>query len=786
MGSRMLVQLSWTESQEWDKPLSDRLQKLWNKWTLDTEGVHTIKVPRCIKTRFKPYTNQMLIVTTDASTVALAAAAYMRTEYADGTFSCVLVGARGKVAPIKKPETVARLELAAAAIGVELAKDICIAYRMDATKVRYFTDSLTVLWWLRSCKPLTIFVATRVCRILDQSHVNQWSHIRTHLNPADLPTRLLDVAELRESTLWWEGAPFFQLPEDKWPTPPPMQETADVRAEQRKLESVLDGINLTHIVVPRSATDAAWLKLLGRWSSLAKARRMITWLRTFGHWAATRKFRTWNRESLTEVFQREHAAVRTHVIRLTQRQGLGDLEAGRNCHAPTPEKYRDVMPFKDIRGIWRVQGRLKHLRSLHPDVQFPILLPREGALTKAIVAEIHENLGHHGGRRTLLAEVRREFWIPQGVKVARRVIDDCQHCLSRNPVRLCQSQAPLHWSRWVLNKDAVNSGEMVSVNVFEHVGVDMAGPWETKNAPGKARHKRYAIIFSCLVTRMCNIEFVWGASGKECAMAFSRHCNRYRRPATVHSDRGTNFVRCSSEISELEAVWRQHAAELAIKTPEIKWRFSPAYSPRWTGHTEIQVRLVKQALLSVVRWPKHLLQDQELMTLFTEAQKMVNSRPLHDVSVSPHDWPPLRPQDFLLMNRPTLGLPPWNPNANYELRGEHWELDRAYKEVCDRFYTEYLLNLQQLKKNESETQEPHVGDIVVLTPPPTTDASVAMGVITAIYPGADGKPRAVDIERRRNGEVKKHERTLDGFLLLPQRSSPAEDRFLREETVMRV
>ena len=125
---------------------------------------------------------------TDASSQAQAAAAYL---WCEGLERCEgnLWGSKQRVSSINRADSISRLELEGALTGVELARQICCAMAWDMGRVLYFTDSTTVLWWLRTERELDVFVGNRVCKILDLSNLNQWYHIRTELNPADIPTR---------------------------------------------------------------------------------------------------------------------------------------------------------------------------------------------------------------------------------------------------------------------------------------------------------------------------------------------------------------------------------------------------------------------------------------------------------------------------------------------------------------------------------------------------------------------------------------------------------------------
>ena len=51
------------------------------------------------------------------------------------------------------------------------------------------TDSTTVLQWLNSTSNHPIFIANRVCEILEHASVDEWHHVALSDNPADAGTR---------------------------------------------------------------------------------------------------------------------------------------------------------------------------------------------------------------------------------------------------------------------------------------------------------------------------------------------------------------------------------------------------------------------------------------------------------------------------------------------------------------------------------------------------------------------------------------------------------------------
>ena len=75
---------------------------------------------------------------------------------------------------------------------------------------------------------------------------------------------------------------------------------------------------------------------------------------------------------------------------------------------------------------------------------------------------------------------------------------------------------------------------------FSNTGVDYFGPFEVKFM--RKTMKRWCCLFTCLTTRAVHIEVVPSLEAETCLTASTRFIARRGKPATILSDKGTNFV----------------------------------------------------------------------------------------------------------------------------------------------------------------------------------------------------------------------------------------------------
>ena len=177
--------------------------------------LNNIKVPRYYAKLSSSAVHMELHGFSDASASAYAAVIYVRTVSTQGKTSVQILASKTKVAPIKK-QSIPRLELMAALLLSRLAHTIVTVLHMEI-KTFYWTDSMSLLYWIQHNKAWKQYLGTRVREIQHLTNKEQWHHCPGVLNPADLPSRGLGASELVNCRMWWEGPAFLRIKSDKWP-----------------------------------------------------------------------------------------------------------------------------------------------------------------------------------------------------------------------------------------------------------------------------------------------------------------------------------------------------------------------------------------------------------------------------------------------------------------------------------------------------------------------------------------------------------------------------------------
>ncbi|GFW47584.1 integrase catalytic domain-containing protein [Trichonephila clavipes] len=142
-----------------------------------------------------------------------------------------------------KQISIPRLELCGAVLAAKLMKKVKEALNLQITAVHFWSDSTIVISWIhRESRELKTFVANRVSKIHQLSSRDQWHHIASEQNPADVLSRGLLPEELRDDSLWWHSPELLQSTYSTTVIAEPTQREGfdcELRVSERTLETSL-------------------------------------------------------------------------------------------------------------------------------------------------------------------------------------------------------------------------------------------------------------------------------------------------------------------------------------------------------------------------------------------------------------------------------------------------------------------------------------------------------------------------------------------------------------------
>ena len=147
---------------------------------------------------------------------------------------------------------------------------------------------------------------------------------------------------------------------------------------------------------------------------------------------------------------------------------------------------------------------------------------------------------------------------------------------------------------------------------------------------------------------------------------FYRMVNRRGLPREILSDNGTNFVAAEKGLQELVAVLDREKIAQATANKGVIWQFNPPHAPHVGGVHETMIKAAKRAVDVVLGNAD--VTDEELVTAFTGAEALLNSRPLTYQSANLEDDIPLTSNHFLIGQIGSQFAPESVDNTSFSLK----------------------------------------------------------------------------------------------------------------------
>ena len=293
-----------------------------------------------------------------------------------------------------------------------------------------------------------------------------------------------------------------------------------------------------------------------------------------------------------------------------------------------------------------------------------------------------------------------------------------------------QQMAPLPASRVTIGRP------------FASTGIDYFGPmW--MGIGNKRRQKAWGCIFVCTRTRAVHIELVESLTSSSFIQALVRFKNRRGHPIEIYSDNASTFKGGSKEIGEWLEEWENSGdAAKATKTLKIDWKFHAPGASHTAGHYESLIRPTRR-ILEAISDENQIQTREELLTLLTEVERILNERPLQSVTSEPGMPTPLTPLMLLAPHSDTMTIPEGlPPGAPYHHR--RWRLVQHLTQVFwKRWTSEYLQTLQKRMKWQVPVREASIGDLVLMISENKARGDWPRAVVESLHPSNDDHIRKV-------------------------------------------
>ncbi|XP_038106811.1 uncharacterized protein LOC119766378 [Culex quinquefasciatus] len=706
--AKILMQRVWLAGLSWDVLLEGGMMDTWHQFQCALPDVRDIRIPRYVIGPGNP--GLELHGFSDASKVAYGAVTYVRSLLPNGKCKMRLLCSKSKEAPTK-PLDIHRLELLALRLLSRLLVKVIAALNLPFRNVVLWCDSQVVLAWIK--KPLDqlqTFVRNRVAEIRKETGGFIFKYIRSKDNPADLISRGMFPAALMKCGKWWEGPEFLESVV--------YQEEPTIEIPDSELPELR-----TVKLVTLLACNTTDFPIFEDCSSFRKLQRIM---------AYTAKKNPTERTRLRHLTVPELRSSLKLIVKVVQHDVLSQ-EIQQVAENDTAGRLQGLTPFLH-EGLLRVGGRLQH-SELPFAAKHQLILPKH-RVTNLIVKAYHEE--HlHAGPSSLLAILRRQFWLLDGRSTVRSETRSCVTCFRAKPRSTSQLMGRLPSCRVTENLP------------FDEVGVDYAGPITVKVGTRKPQIvKAYFAVFVCMVTKAIHLELVSDLTTEAFLAALQRFVSRRGVPRRIHSDNGTNFKGAKTELHELYVLFNERTfndrVQMYCQPKEITWSFIPPGAPNFGGLWEAAVKSTKYHLKRILKNAQ--LTFEQYATVLAEVEAVLNSRPLFATSTDPADPEVLTPGHFLI-GRPLTAIPEPAYEGTPTNRLSKWQHLQLLREHFWRAWRrDYLTTLQPRGKNRKKMPNVRPQMVVLLEEKNAPPLEWKMGIVTQTYPGPDGLVRTADVK----------------------------------------
>lgn len=702
MRAKQLLRETWTFKLDWDDQLPQLMREQWIKFFRELFKLSKLEYPRCLRPE-NAVGQPQLIILSDGSAAAYGFSAYARWKLNSGKFSCSLIMAKCRIAPLKQL-TIPQIELNAAVLSKRGRKVLEKEMRYNFSRVYQLVDSETVLKMMnKKSTRFKLYEGVRIGELqtATDGDMSSWFWVKGEENTADWLTRGKSIDKIGPASEWWRGPNFLYQPEEEW----------GIRANKDSGE-LLPGekkaVYATTVTTPDHFIQYENFSSLKRliWT-VARVRMAVK----SGHFC----------NLLAPVSAEDLRAAQLILIRDVQHSIEDELQKKKG-------KYSQLHPVKTEDGVWIVGSRLiRHnpMTSIKTHTQW--IIPSSHPYTALALRQAHTD-SFHRGRDATLARFRALHWTTQGSKLARKVTSSCQLCKLKAPQILGQQMGQLPVER------------LKTAPPFNSVMIDLFGPYIVRGDVHKrSSGKAYGVLFTDIGSRAVHIEAVYGYDTDSFLLALTRFANIRGWPEKIFSDPGTQLVGAERELGDVWDAMDKTVLQNTSAEQGLQWIFGPGDAPWYQGAAESLIKAVKRCFIFSVGNKR--LSPSEFQTVCTEAANTLNERPLGILPGTDSDISILTP-NCQLIGRPFAKNPgQWSSDNSLKSR---LALVAAVSEDFWKKWTElYAPTLMYQQKWHKPQQNLQVGDIVVVIDSNQLKNQYKIARVHEVYPSDDGRVRKV-------------------------------------------
>ena len=727
---------------EWDDPIDEKFLDTWVENLALIQSLADFKMARSALRPGETADSWELIICTDASQIIAAATAYLRVTVG-GEARCLLVAAKSKLV---SKMTVPRAELRACVLGVSLGEIVSRAYGDLISKRIYVTDSTVALSWINTDnRPLQVGVRNCVIQICRFTTPDDWYHVASEHNPADLATKgKLTTADIGPGSVWQRGHPWMSSDNLTGELTPSRElklsneDKVTVSSEVRATD--LSGIILSMVdkvaeryefsKYPIDPCSIPWDKYIRKIGILVRVGQI--W-RGVGP-----KFATVSGKIVVSLREEDTSAAENLVFKITSAETahFDSKEAKKNG------KWQD--------GVLTYTGRTLDLSELeNPTQMFLDLQPlkfnvpmidRFSPAAYSIMIFAHTKLTHHGGAISTLRASHTIAHVIRGKDLAVEVRKSCAFCKRFKAQTLEAESGKLH------------PAQLCVAPAFYNAQVDLFGPVNAICKHFARRElKAYCVVFKC-PTSLAVAAFTMDSYDTTSFLdAFHRFCCMYGVPNKILIDAGSQLLKAFKDFHfSVIDITKTLNGEKGV---EIEFGVCPVGAHESHGMVERSIREIKKVFGVMFKGLK--LDMLKLETAFFWVCNELNSLPvcLGNRYVDLEQLDLITPARLLhgRNNQRAVGKLAEGPRPTRIAR-QIMEIESAWWQIwADQKVADFIPRPTKWREGAPNVQE---GDIVVFVKERSELGGLTwrLGRVQSVERGRDGIIRRVVIEYKIDGE----------------------------------
>ncbi|GBM88096.1 hypothetical protein AVEN_99788-1, partial [Araneus ventricosus] len=732
---KLILQELWAADIDWDDKLPSSLDYKWQLWCSELKDLHCVKIPRYYLSDFNlcEFISFDVHSFSDASLAAYGTVLYLRGVTRNGKIIVNFLCSKSRVAPLKSL-TLPRLELLGCLLSARLAEQVSKCLKFEAS-CYFWTDSSICTYWIKGkaddYKP---FVKNRVKEIQRLSERGIWSHCPGKENPADLLSRGIPASNLAKSSLWWHGPPWLSKPSEFWPCKIVIESPMGNLELRKEFQTVSQNKCVVY--------DSQFVFDLNKYSDLNKVLVITTLVKRF-----VNKLRKLPTEvgpcSAAELLEAEQDWIKFEQ-NLVYSSELERIKSGKQI-SKNSSLYK-LAPYLDDNNVLRVRGRLEESEFSSNEIH-PIILPKQSKFSELLIRREHNKVCH-GGVSATLSKIRSRYWIPKGRQIVKRVLRDCLICrkYSLKPAQQITAQLP--------------KNRILENPPFTVTGIDFTGPVIIRSGK-ESNQKSYITLFTCAVTRALHLELTTDMTTKHFILSLRRFLARRGNCKVIISDNAKSFKATDNILREFAKILVDVDLKNFVGIHELTWQFIPPHAPWWGGFYERLMRSIKEPLRKILG--RASLSFEEMTTILSEVELVLNHRPLTYTSNDLDEPLPLTPAHFLFPGQENLSYPVHfleiftnQPSTKENLTRRVVYQTKLLRHIWGKWKNNYLMQLRNAHNfvNSSPVRDLKKGEVVLLEGTTKSKFLWPLGVIEDVIVGRDGHIRSC-IVRTSKGQLKR-------------------------------